>query len=569
MIGIDLGTTNSLVSVWGDDGERLIKNRFGGMLTPSVVSFDPDGTVYVGDTAKERLVTHPKVTFREFKRNMGKKVKYKAYGKSYTPEELSAMVLKQLKEDAELELGHPVEEAVISVPAYFNDKQRTATRNAGLLAGLKVDRLINEPTAAALSYHVENYDESELFIVFDFGGGTLDVSLVDAFSNIIEIQGISGDNQLGGKDFNALIAYDICCKHGLVWEKLSAQEQAVLLRGAEAVKMALTREDEVSVQLLLRGNEVIYRLNNQEMIDLSSDLFARIEKVLGRLMNNASVAVADISRVVMVGGSSKMPIVRQFVSRLFDGKISDSGNPDEIVCQGAGILCGIRQREAQIKDMVLYDICPFTLGVDIKDDVMSPIIPRNQALPCSRVNSYTTVCDNQEIINWRVYQGESHKASNNLCLAEFQMKVPPKPKGTVRVDVRFSYDINGLFDIDIHCADTDERLHRELGTGEGLSEEELRKRREELEKIKIHPRDMDRHKNLLERAEALYVECNEQQQAFLAQAIKYYVRALDRQSINAAERAGRSGHRPLRQRRKTGAAGRTFKCRRAYGTGWV
>ncbi len=539
MIGIDLGTTNSLVCVWDDGDVRLIKNRFGKNMTPSVVSFDEDGGIYVGDTARERLVTHPKVTFKEFKRDMGTNKKYEAYGRKYSPEELSALILKQLKEDAEFELGHPVEEAVISVPAYFNDRQRAATRNAGLLAGLRVERLINEPSAAALSYHVDNYDESELFIVFDFGGGTLDVSLVDAFDNIIEIQAISGDNKLGGKDFNSLIAYDICAQNKIVWDSLSLQNRAILLREAEELKIALTGEEQVSGHVRINGQEYDYELDNQKLIDLSSDLFAKIQKVLSKLMNNGMVSVKDISRVIMVGGSSKMPIVRQFVSRLFEGRISDSGNPDEIICRGTGVLCGIKERISGIKDIVISDICPFTLGIGIVGDVMSPIISKNQTLPCSHVEYFTTVSDNQKLIQMNVYQGESHRASNNLPIAEFKINIPPRPKGEIRLEVRFSYDINGLFDIDIFCPATGLRAHKELGISDGMSPEELRARQTALEQIKIHPRDMEKCKHLLERAETVYLECNEEQQAFLAQAIKHFVDVLDKQSLTAAERACR------------------------------
>lgn len=539
MIGIDLGTTNSLVCVWEEDHARLLENCFGENLTPSVVSFDEDGTVYVGKTAQERLITHPATTFREFKRDMGTDIRYTAYGKEYTPEELSALVLKQLKADAELVLGHPVEEAVISVPAYFNDKQRAATRNAGLLAGLKVERLINEPSAAALAYHVDQCNDEEMFIVFDFGGGTLDVSLVDAFENVIEIQSISGDNRLGGKDFNSLIAYDICSRNHLVWEKLSRQDKAILLREAEQVKIRLTDSEETTAQVRVNGKECAYTLSNQQLVDLSAELFAAIQKVLSKLMNNGMVTEKDISRVIMVGGSSKMPTVRQFVSRLFGGKISGGGNPDEIICQGTGILCGIKERKSGVRDLVLTDICPFTLGVGILGDVMSPIIRKNQSLPCSRVQEYLTVNDDQKVILIRIYQGENHKASRNLFLTKMEVVIPPRPKGEVRVEVRFSYDINGLFDIDIFCPATGEHLNRELGTGGGMSEEELLASRAALEKIKMHPRDMEKNKCILEKAEALYVECNESQQAFLGRAIERFQAALNQQQSRIAERAYR------------------------------
>ena len=540
MIGIDLGTTNSLVCVWEESGVRLIKNRFGDTLTPSIVSFDSDGTIYVGKTAKERLVTQPETTFREFKRDMGTDVKFKAYGQTYTPEELSALVLKQLKEDAEFELGHTVEEVVISVPAYFDDKQRAATRNAGLLAGLKVERLINEPSAAALSYHIEHYDEDEMFVVFDFGGGTLDVSLVDSFDNIIEIQAISGDNKLGGKDFNALIAHDICAQNNILWDRLSSQTKEILLREAEQVKIKLTDEENAATKLRIDGKEYSYELDNQRLIDLSGELFAGIQKALTRMMNERMVTPDDISRVIMVGGSSKMPVVRQFISKLFRGRISDSGNPDEIVCLGTGVVCGIKQRKDKIKDIVISDICPFTLGVGVVGDIMEPIISRNQVLPCSNMHLFTTIRDYQERINLVVYQGEERYASRNLSLAKIELFVPPKPKGQVEVTVRFSYDINGLFDIDVDCPDTGEHIHRELHNFGRMTEEEIQARKAVLEKMKIHPREEERNKCLLERANALYIECNRTQQEFLIRAITRFEEALDRQSAVAIEKAYRT-----------------------------
>ncbi|MCM1216023.1 MAG: Hsp70 family protein [Lachnospiraceae bacterium] len=540
MIGIDLGTTNSLVCVWEESGVRMLKNRFGDSMTPSVVSFDEDGTVYVGKTARERLVTHPEVTFREFKREMGTETRYTAFGHVYTPEELSALVLKQLKEDAEAELGHPVEEAVISVPAYFNDRQRAATRNAGLLAGLKVDRLINEPSAAALSYHIEHYNEEEMFIVFDFGGGTLDVSLVDSFDNIIEIRTIAGNNKLGGKDFNALIAYDFCEKNGLSWDALSRRTQEILLREAEKTKMKLTDAETALMQVRIDEKEYSYELDNQQLIDFSGELFVEIQKVLTRLMNDGTVTVGNISRVIMVGGSSKMPVVRQFVSRLFQGKISEGGNPDEIVCEGTGILCGIRQRKEGIRDIVLSDICPFTLGVKITNDIMSPIIMKNQTLPCSCVRPYTTVNDYQNKIIFQIYQGENRTASRNLLLMSIMLVIPAKPKGQVNFNVRFSYDINGIFDIDIDCLESGEHVHRELSSSGRMSEEEIRERKAALEGMKIHPREMERNKYLLEQANALYVECNQDQQKFLSDAMAHFENALDSQSAIAVEKAYRT-----------------------------
>lgn len=537
MIGIDLGTTNSLVSFWGDRGVELISNCFGEYLTPSVVSFDADGTIYVGKTAKERLVTHPDVTFQEFKRDMGSDVVYRAYGKVYKPEDLSALVLKQLKQDAEQALGRPIDEAVISVPAYFNDKQRAATRNAGILAGLKVERLINEPSAAALSHHINHIYDSELFLVFDFGGGTLDVSLVDAFDNVIEIQGVSGDNALGGKDFNAIIAYDICERNGLDWRRLDDKEKAILIREAENVKIGLTGMDALSTTIRLGTKEYPYQISNQDLINISADLFLRITKVLTKLMNDAEINVEDVSRVIMVGGSSKMPVVRHYIASLFDGRLCEEENPDEIVCRGAGVVCGIKERNTDIKDIMLSDICPFTLGVGITGDILSPIIEKNQPLPCSHVERYYTSFDMQKCITWKVYQGENRVASENLKLTEITLNVPAKPKGEVHADVRFSYDINGLFDIDIFCEATNEHYHQELGSTSGMSQAEITRRQAELDKIKIHPRDMEQNKYILERAHRLFAQCNQTQQEMLAMSIMKFQNVLEEQNISKANKA--------------------------------
>ncbi len=537
IIGIDLGTTNSLVSVWQDEKVTLIPNSFGETLTPSVVSFDKNGVVYVGKTAVERLVTHPNVTFKEFKRDMGTDKTFSVYGRKYRAEDLSALVLKQLKEDAENFLGETVSEAVISVPAYFNDRQRAATRNAGLIAGLKVERLINEPSAAALAHHIDNIEDDELFIVFDFGGGTLDVSLVDAFDNIIEIQVVSGDNRLGGKDFNSIIAYDICKANDIAVDKLNAKEHAILYREAENIKKQLSCNNEVSAIVRLDGKEYGYTIDNQKLINLSTELFRRITIVLQRLMNDAQVVTEDIAGVIMVGGSSRMPVVRHYVASLFGKKLCSDSNPDEIVCIGAGIVGGIKERKAEVKDIVISDICPFTLGVGIIDDTMSPIIAKNQVLPCSHVQRYVTVENKQKIINFNIYQGENNVASKNLLIEKIKLAVPPKPAGEVYADVRFSYDINGIFDVDIKCPVAGTEIHKELGTGGGLSPEELAERKARMDKIKIHPRDMEQNKYALEKADRLYAECNENQREILSVAIKQFKDALDTQNMNVVKKA--------------------------------
>lgn len=527
--GIDLGTTNSLIGIWRDGRAQLAGNALGETLLPSVVSFDEDGTVYVGQTARERLVTHPDTTFAEFKRDMGSSMRYTAHGKTYTPIDLSAIVLKQLKADAEAYFGEEITEAIISVPAYFDDKQRAATRNAGLLAGLKVSRLINEPSAAALSYHIDHMEESETYVVFDFGGGTLDATVVETFSNVIEIRTISGDNRLGGKDFNELIVQDMCKQNGPAYTSLTPGEQALMLRVAEEIKILLTDQPEAAKTYRLRDKTYEYRLDEQHLIDISSDLFRRLTIVLKRLMNDAEVSMEDIAGVILVGGSSKMPIVRHFVGSLFPGKLMPHTNPDEIVARGAASFAGIKERREGVKDMVLIDVCPFTLGVTVVDDRMAPVLPKNTSLPASREEYFHTVFDDQRVVRIEVRQGEHMRASENLLLDEITINIPPLPRGRVGFIVRYSYDINGIFDVDIMNPNFAVDVHRKMGDTGGLSEEEVSERQKSLNALKIHPRDAEENRYLIARALRLYEECNPAQRVALERELALFDAALDTQ----------------------------------------
>ena len=526
IIGIDLGTTNSLVSVWGEKGLTMVPNALGEFLTPSVISFDEDGTTYIGQTARERLITHPESTFQEFKRDMGSNRRYEAFGKQYTATDLSAILLRQLKEDAEAFLGEPVEDAIISVPAYFTDKQRAQTRNAGLIAGLRVSRLVNEPSAAALYYHANHLQDEEMYIVFDFGGGTLDVTLVDAFDNIIEIQGISGDNHLGGADFNHVIALDICKENGMELQNLTDTQRAQIYRKAEEIKMELSAMPEVTKEFAIadEGNALdgtkrfTYHITTQHLVDISTDIFNRVAIVLKRLMNQSGAyEMEDISGVILVGGSSKMPAVRTYLYTLFKDKLLYDENPDEIVCRGVGTAAGIEQRSIGAKDLILTDICPFTLGTGIIGDVMSPVIQRNEVLPCSRTRTYVTVRDGQKSILFEVYQGEFHQASKNTKLCEIEVNVPPKPAGEVFVNVTFSYDINGIFVLELKSPYLEESVRKEIVNTLGLSEKEIASRRQRLEELKTEPPMHGRRMELLlNRAERLFAESDSQQKYHLA-----------------------------------------------------
>lgn len=308
IVGIDLGTTNSLVAVWEEGHAQLIPNSFGELLTPSVVSVTPAGITYVGKVAKERMITHPEETVASFKRFMGTAKTYRLGERDYKPEELSAMVLKRLKEDAERYLGEPVEEAVISVPAYFNDMARRATRNAGVLAGLKVERIINEPSAAALACHEMRKEEESTMLVFDFGGGTLDVSLVECFENIIEIKAVSGDNHLGGNDFDLYIAQEFAQKNKLDWTEMKEEQQAAILESANRAKQMLTEEEMATMQVTYPGVEGQMTISRKELINLTEALFQRMLKPIQKVLADAEIAKDAIDEVVLVGGSCKMPV---------------------------------------------------------------------------------------------------------------------------------------------------------------------------------------------------------------------------------------------------------------------
>lgn len=524
IIGIDLGTTNSLVSVWKDGSIQLIPNSFGEYLTPSIVSFDNDGTVHVGKVAKEMLITNPQSTFCEFKRNMGTDYRYHVGDKEYRAEELSSFVLRQLKADAEKFLGEKVEEAVVSVPAYFNDDKRFATKNAGALAGLKVERIINEPSAVALRHHMESND-MERFIIFDFGGGTLDVSLVDAFENMVEIQAVAGDNYLGGKDFNEIIADHFYKKYNIFREFLPDEEKGIINKEAELLKIELSKSNSASRKLLIQGKEYVMELTNQQLIHISSELFKRLIRPVHKVLNDTSSGWEDIDKVILVGGSSKMPVVRKYLKSVCDTKVVLDDRPDESIGIGAGLAAAIKMRTGEIKDMILSDICPFSLGIEIIGDKFSPIIERNETLPCSRTRMYTTVYDNQKKVDINIYQGENLVASENLLIGTLSINVPMTKAGVPQIFVTFMYDINGILDIRVDS--NGNSIHKVIvNKNMKMSEAELNAKIKELQDMTLHPEEMEMNRLLIERAKRLYQECNPQHRAQLVSMLDSFQKVI-------------------------------------------
>lgn len=512
IVGIDLGTSNSLVSVWKDAKAQLVPNALGSLLTPSVVSLDEDGTVLVGQTARERLIVKPERTATGFKRFMGTDRIFRLGDRAFLPEELSALVLRRLCEDAAVYLGEPVTEAVVSVPAYFNDRQRAATKRAGRLAGLKVERLVNEPSAAALACRMDQPEGDITSVVFDFGGGTLDVSVVECFENVISVIAVSGDNHLGGNDFDMVIAQRFCADNNLLFERLAPQVQGELLHQAELCKHQLSEQETGTMNV--PGGEASGQLtlNRQQLVDLAAPLFQRMATPLRRALSDSRTALKDVDSVILVGGSCHMPVVKEFLRQLLERDVDQPLPPDTVVGTGAGIYAGIKERAEEIREVVLTDLCPFTLGTGVSNNsggplLFSPIIERNSVLPISRTQTYYTVSDMQTAICVEAYQGEERYCKDNLFLGDLRVPVSPRPSGEESVDVRFTYDINGILEVETTVASSGKTWKKVfLGKGSDMTQEDAQKRLEALAMLKIHPREHEENRVLLARAERLYAE---------------------------------------------------------------
>ncbi len=509
ILGIDLGTTNSLGAVYRNGKVELIPNRFGSFLTPSVVSVTEDGSVVTGQIAKERLITHPKDTAFSFKKNMGSDQKYNLGGKTFLPEELSGFLVSAIVEDAKEYMGEEIKDVIISVPAYFHDKQRVATKRAGALAGVNVKRIVNEPSAAALASYFDTQNE-QLFLVFDFGGGTLDVSIVDCFDTMVEILAVSGDNHLGGDDFNEAVADGFLREHQLQRENLSEKEYAILLRQAEKCKIALSTEQEVKMTAVLGGQTYQSVYTNERMMRESSAVWKRIQTVLRHVLRDSRVELEDIDAVIMAGGSGKMPLVQSYMAQLFEQTPLVTGFSDQLIARGLGLVCGVMEREDEVRDYILTDICPFTLGTGVNNETdpkhpyMSAIIERNTILPCSRIQRFSTASDYQKEVKIEILQGEEPYAEDNVQLGLITTMVPKKKRGQESVDVRFTYDINGILEVEVTVVSTGKSVTKVLS--QSMDEKELARRMKQLEKLKVHPKDMTENQLILERLQALYEE---------------------------------------------------------------
>lgn len=545
LVGIDLGTTNSLIAVYRNGAPELIPNRLGKFLTPSVIGIDEDGSLMVGEAAKEYGILHPLNTAKVFKRSMGTEKSFTVGNRQFVPEELSSLVLKSLKEDAEVYLAEKVSDAIISVPAYFNEFQRKATKRAGELAGLNVVRIINEPTAAAIAYGVGEEDKDERCLVFDLGGGTFDISILEFYKNIMEVHAIAGDNHVGGEDFTQILANMFLERAVIAPESLDVRVMNAVLKAAERTKCLFCETASPTMSVTIDGNLVEQEIDLADYEKACEPILEKMRKPIERSLRDADVHLDEIDRVLLVGGATRLPIVKNFVAMIFRRFPDASVDPDTAVACGAAIQCAMKERNKDIEEIVLTDVCPFTLGTEVnmfngffdEPGHYLPIIERNTTIPVSRSQTVCTSRDNQTRLDIKILQGESRLAGNNIELGMISIPVPAASKGKEAAEITYTYDINSLLEVEVKVLSTGEtRKTIVKDSSHCLSDEDIAERFEKLAYLKLKPRDEEANRLLLSRGERLYEEVGMDEKESINRLIMEFERVLEKQDRQQIER---------------------------------
>lgn len=518
ILGVDLGTTNSLAVVYKEGKPIRIPNAYGEYVTASAVSI-LDGKIVVGKLAKERLITHPECSASLFKRNMGSDVTYTLDRKEYDSATLSSFVVKQLIEDAQNYLHEEISEVVISVPAYFNARQRQDTKRIGELLGIKVERLINEPSAAAIACHMD--DEYETFVVFDFGGGTLDVSVVDCFENVISINAISGNNHLGGTDFDRAMAEYFCLKNGLDYNILDSSFQQSILCACEKAKIKLSTQNVVEVSLVHLNKNYNCIFDENVLFNITHSLLESCKNVIGKAVKDSGFSASELDSLILVGGSSKMPVLQHYLSDALNIPVLKEEHMDSLVVLGLGKYIGIKQRDENIKDVVVTDICPFSLSTSTYNEqnpdleLSTVLIPKNSVLPVSKKMTLRTVHKGQTKVNISVFQGQAMYAKENLFLGQAFIHVPRNMHDYESFDLIYSYDINSMLYVEAVVHSTKEHYIFRVSKGDVLEKVDASVRLDSIKEVSLGLYQNNEVDALLARIERIYREVDEETQDYL------------------------------------------------------
>lgn len=518
ILGVDLGTTNSLAVVYKEGKPVLIPNAYGEYVTPSAVSI-LDGKIVVGKLAKERLITYPECSASLFKRNMGSDVTYTLDKKEYDSATLSSFVVKQLIEDAQNYLHEEISEVVISVPAYFNARQRQDTKRIGELLNVKVERLINEPSAAAIACHMD--DEYETFVVFDFGGGTLDVSVVDCFENVISINAISGNNHLGGTDFDRAMAEYFCLKNGLNFNVLDLSFQQSIIRACEQAKIKLSTQSVVEVSLVHLNKNYNCIFDENVLFKTTHSLLESCKNVIGKAVKDSGFSASELDSLILVGGSSQMPVLQHYLSAALNIPVLKEEHMDSLVALGLGKYIGIKQRDENIKDVVVTDICPFSLSTSTYNEqnpdleLSTVLIPKNSVLPTSKKITLRTVHKGQTKVNISVFQGQAMYAKENLFLGQAFIHVPRNMRDYESFDLIYSYDINSMLYVEAIVHSTKEHYIFRVSKGDVLEKVDASIRLDSIKEVSLALYQNNEVDALLARIERIYQEVDEEIQDYL------------------------------------------------------